>query len=312
LEASHALTLQPVMLAHLRFDLTPSDPMIALEKALKRSLARGLGGHGLVALSDAETAFMSRVSGLSMEPPARRHKDMIASDDKKSRSRARKAGDGSDSGSSSSSDSDDDTKSQREPVFKVRLFAWIEAGVPNACAHSRGLYPQTPVGQAAVALMFRSLEWTPQLWLCWDADVMSYAILHCVAAYSSAFSDGTRRPWFKLGVEPRVDVVKFGPTIAQLHDAVHDLLAPPPVFLRPEMSGACVCGRFAAPLSLCVGIPPGLQVIPCVYPQIFCRILSKLQRRCGRSWSGSDSVFQRPQSRCIPSNVAFTSRLRSP
>jgi hypothetical protein len=119
LEASHVLALQPLMLAHLRFDLTPNDPMIALEKALKRSLARGLGGRGLVTLSDSETAFMSRVSGLSMEPPARRHKDMSPTEGKKASSRSRKSGDGSDSGSSSGSDSEDDTKQSREPVFKV-------------------------------------------------------------------------------------------------------------------------------------------------------------------------------------------------
>lgn len=43
LDASMVLGIEDLVVAHLRFDITPLDPMIALEKALKKSVARRLG-----------------------------------------------------------------------------------------------------------------------------------------------------------------------------------------------------------------------------------------------------------------------------
>ena len=96
---------------------------------------------------------------------------------------------------------------------------------------------QTDVGQAAVALLFRSLECQSQLWLCWDQETLCYALLHLLAAYAGACLDGGKRSWFRAGVDTRVAVTMFGSPASKLHDVLHDLLAPPPVYLRPEVSG---------------------------------------------------------------------------
>lgn len=131
LEASHVLSVQPLMTMHLRYDLTPPDPLIAMEKALRKSLPRGImGAASAVELSDPETAFMSRVSGLSMEPPMRRHKDAVG---KKPKSKK-----GDKSGSDSDSDSSGDEGTAKEPVLKVTPTVvccadWLSMFCNSAC-----------------------------------------------------------------------------------------------------------------------------------------------------------------------------------
>ena len=43
LDVAHVLELQPLVLAHLRFDVLPADPLIQLEKALKKTMGRKAG-----------------------------------------------------------------------------------------------------------------------------------------------------------------------------------------------------------------------------------------------------------------------------
>ena len=120
---------------------------------------------------------------------------------------------------------------------------------------------QTPVAEAAVALLFRSLECQPHLWLVWDNDSLAYGLLHMLAAFAAASNDGERRAWFRPGVDPRVGLAVFGPSAAVLHDVLHDLLKPPPVFLRPEISGTCVvllCVYLFTLACPVYGVKPGL------------------------------------------------------
>ncbi len=115
---------------------------------------------------------------------------------------------------------------------------------------------QNPVVEAAVALLFRSLECHAHLWQVWDHDVMAYGLLHCLAALAAVYTNSERRPWFRHGVDSRMGLAAFGPSAAMLHDVLHDLMKPPPVFLRAEISGVtrvvCASARVFCALTGCL------------------------------------------------------------
>ncbi len=133
----------------------------------------------------------------------------------------------------------------------------------DCCA---GANEQHPFGAAAVALLFRSVELHPRVWLYWDAVKASHGVAWMLAAAVAVHMGGGLPSWLNT------DEVGDSVTKAELHDILYDLLEAAPVFLTPEASGvhrcchaslrACPCAL--TPCAACVHVCASMSVSVCV------------------------------------------------
>ena len=107
----------------------------------------------------------------------------------------------------------------------------------HSCPRAVGLLPdpQNPLLNAVTALLFRSAEMTPRVWLMTDLSKLCIGVVFTFAALLCDFTGDNYPSWLK----PLEKLRELIP-VAELHDLVYDLLESLPVFPSPDVAGLCL------------------------------------------------------------------------